>query len=97
MRWGGTIVVAPNGDKLQMPGYGIATANVAIALPVRTTEWPAGRQTATVRGVLVVAGKVHRVPFEIRPGQFFVRRLVRLKMPLQNGNHILGDNLLELV
>lgn len=58
-------------------GYDIDSEITTIALPtrkvdelhVRLAEWPAGRQTATARELLV---------FAIRPGRYFVRRLLQL-------------------
>ena len=46
-------------------------------------EWPKGRRTATVREVLVLAGKLHHVAYVIRPARSFIRRLLQLrKLPL---------------
>ena len=67
-------------------GYDIDTESMSIALPTRKVddlrarlaEWPAGRQTATVKEVLVLAGKLHHASFVIRPGRYFVRRLLQL-------------------
>ena len=42
-------------------------------------DWPAGRRTATVREVLVLAGKVQHVANMIRSGRYFVRRLPHLR------------------
>ena len=47
-------------------------------LRVQLADWPARRQTATVREVLVLAGKLHHVSFVVRPGRYFVRRLLWL-------------------
>ena len=67
-------------------GYDIDTESMAIALPTRKVDhlrarvakWTAERQSATVREVLVLAGKLHHASFVIRPGRYFVRRLLRL-------------------
>ena len=47
-------------------------------LRARAAEWTAERQSATVREVLVLAGKLHSASFVIRPGRYFVRRLLQL-------------------
>ena len=66
-------------------GYDVDTESMTIALPkkvdelrARLAEWPAGRQTATVREVLVLAGKLHHASFVIRPGRYFGRRFLQL-------------------
>ena len=67
-------------------GYYIDTESMTIAMPTRkvddlrarVAEWTAERQSATVRGVLVLAGKLHHASFVIRPGRYFVRRLLQL-------------------
>ena len=67
-------------------GYGIGTESMTIALPARkvddlyarVAEWPPERETATVKEVLVLAGKLHHASFVIRPGRYFVRRLLQL-------------------
>ena len=41
-------------------------------------EFPNGGRTATVREVLVLAGKLHHVAYVIRPGRYFVQRLFQL-------------------
>ena len=67
-------------------GHDIDTESMTIALPTRkvddlrarVAEWTAERQSATVREVLVLAGKLHRASFVIRPGRYVVRRLLQL-------------------
>ena len=57
-----------------------------IALPTRkvgdfrarVAESTAVRQSATVREVLVLEGKLHHASFVIRPGRYFVRRLLQI-------------------
>ena len=44
----------------------------------RLAEWPPHRKQATVREVLVLAGKLHHAAFVIRPGRYFVHRLLQL-------------------
>ena len=72
-------------------GYDIDTEGMTIALPARKvdelrareSEWPPGRETATVKEVLVQAGKLHRASFVIRRGRYFVRQLLQLpNLPL---------------
>ena len=41
-------------------------------------KWPSARMHATVKEVLVLAGKLHHAAFVIRPGRYFVRRLLQL-------------------
>ena len=41
-------------------------------------QWPSTRTHATVKEVLVLAGKLHHAAFVIRPGRYFVRRLLQL-------------------
>ena len=48
-------------------------------------EWPEGKRSATVRGVLVLAGSLHHVAYVKRSGKCFVRRLLRLSKPHLNG------------
>ena len=42
-------------------------------------EWPAGRCTVTVPEVFVLAGKLHHAAYVIRPGRYFVQRLLQGK------------------
>ena len=74
-------------------GYDIDTESMTIALPPRKVDdlraqvakWPVGRETATVKEVLVLAGKLHHASFVIRPGRYFVRRLLQLSNLHLNG------------
>ena len=70
-----------------MLGYDIDTESITISLPARkvvelsarlAAEWPTGRRTATVKEVLVLAGKLHHASFVIRSGRYSVRRLLQL-------------------
>ena len=69
-----------------MLGYDIDTESMNIALPARkaddlcarVAEGPPGRETATVKAVSVLAGTFHHASFVIRPGRYFVRRLLLL-------------------
>ena len=49
-------------------------------LQARLEEWWATRETTTVREVPVLAGKLHRAAFVVRPGRCFVRRLLQLNV-----------------
>ena len=59
-------------------GYDIDTESMTIALPARkvnnlrarVAEWPPEREMATVKQVLVLAGKLHHASFVIRPGWY---------------------------
>ena len=59
---------------------------MTISLPTRNTrelqelpgEWPEGKHTAMIQDVLVLAGKLHYVAYVVRPGRYFVRRLLQL-------------------
>ena len=55
-------------------------------LQERLDAWPATRETATVREVLVLARKLRHAAFVVRPGRYFVRRLLQLTMPHLNGD-----------
>ena len=82
---------APQKDML---GFDLDAEKMTIALPARKVrelrepleEWPAGRCTATVRKVLVLAEKLHHAAYVIRPGRYFVRRLLQL-----SGLHLNGQ------
>ena len=60
----------------EVMGYDIDTERMTIALPARNvhdlrTRWaeaPEGRQTATMKAVLVLVGTSHHASFVIRPG-----------------------------
>ena len=75
-------------------GFWLDTVKMSISLPDRKVkdfqerleEWPEGRKTATVREVLVLAGKLHHAAYVVRPGRYFVRRLLQL-----NKLHLSGD------
>ena len=64
-------------------GFDLDTERMTISLPARKVlelrnlleEWSAWRSTATVRELLVLAGKLHHAAYVIRPGRYFVRRL----------------------
>ena len=65
--------------------YDIDRESMTIALPTRkvdlrarVAEGTAERQSATVREVLVLVGKLHNASFVLRPGRYIVRRLLRL-------------------
>ena len=47
-------------------------------LRARRAEWPPGREEATVKEVLLLTEKLHHAFFVIRPGRYFVRRLLQL-------------------
>ena len=61
------------------------TAKMTISVPPRNIrelqqlleEWPEVRRTATVREVLVLAGKLHHVAYVIGTGRYFVLRLLQ--------------------
>lgn len=54
----------------------------------RLETWPPGRQAATVREILVVPGKRNQATFVIRPGRYFIARLLQL-----SGLHLKGEEL----
>ena len=66
-------------------GFDLDTERMTISLPGRKInekqemlqEWPEERSKATVREVLVLAGKLHHVVYVIKPGRYFVRRLLQ--------------------
>ena len=79
--------MAGRATQQEVLGYDIDTERMTIALPARegdqsrarlTAECPAGRQTATVKEVLALAGKLNHQSFVIRSGRYFVRRLLQL-------------------
>ena len=67
-------------------GYDIDTESMTIALAARkvddlrarVAECPPERETATVKEVLVLAGKLHHASFVLRPGRYLGRRLRQL-------------------
>lgn len=57
------------------------TEAITVSLPQRKVgdlveAWPPGRKTAALREVLTLAGKLHCAVDVIRPGWYFVRRLL---------------------
>ena len=79
-------------------GFDLDTERMTISLPGRKItelremlqEWPEERSKATVREVLVLAGKLHHVAYVIRPGRYFVRRLLQLSKLHLNGQEKRG-------
>ena len=59
-------------------------------LPEMLEEWPEERNKATVREVLVLAGKMHNVAYVIGPGRYFVRWLLHLSKLHLNGQEEIG-------
>ena len=70
----------------EVPGFDLDTERMTISLLGRKInelrdmlqEWTEKRNNATVREVLVLAGKLHHVAYVIRPGRYFVRRFLQL-------------------
>ena len=81
-----------------MLGFDLDTERMTISLPGRKInelremlqEWPEQRSTATVREVLVLAGKLRHVAYVIRPGPYFVRGLLKLIKLHLNGQENRG-------
>ena len=67
-------------------GVDLETERMTITVPCRKInelreilqDWRDDRNKATVREVLVLAGKLNHVVYVIRPGWYFVRRLLQL-------------------
>ena len=78
--------VTDSAPQQEVLGFDLDRDKMTISLPVRKVkelrelleEWPAGRSTATVREVLVLAGKLHHAAYVIRPGRYFVQQLLQL-------------------
>jgi len=89
---GGASTACKENDRLEdgtehvVLGWLVDTEAGTISLPEqkvqdlreRLAEWPPHRKQATVREVLVLAGKLHHAAFVIRPGRYFVHRLLQL-------------------
>ena len=71
-------------------GFDLGTEIMTISLPDRKInelremleEWPEEKNKATVREVLVLAGKLHHVAYMVRPGRYFRRYLQLSKLHL---------------
>ena len=77
-------------------GFWVDTEEMTVGLPERKLDdlrhrlgcWPPGRREATVREVLSLAGKLHHAAYVVRPGRYFVHRLLRLA-----NLHLTGEEL----
>ena len=86
--------VTDSAPQQEVLGFDLDRDKMTISLPVRKVkelrelleEWPAGRSTATVREVLVLAGKLHHAAYVIRRGTYFVHLLLQL-----SGLHLNGQ------
>ena len=78
-------------------GFDLDTERMTIPLPARKVlelrkllkKRPAGASTATVWEVLVLAAKLHHAAYVIRPGRYFVRRLLHLSR--EGGGRVSGE------
>ena len=85
--------------KQEVLGFDLDTEKMTISLPTRKVkelqevleEGPTGKSTAIVREVLVLAGKLHHAAYVIRPGRYFVRRLLQLSKLHLNGQARKGE------
>ena len=57
----------------------------------RLAVWPPHRRTAKVRDILGFAGNLQRAAYVVRPGQFFVRRLLQFSGLHLNEEELTGD------
>ena len=79
--------------QLELLGFNLDMEKLTTSLPPRNIrelqelleEGPERRRTATVRDILVLAGKLHHVSYVIRPGRPFVRWLLQLSKLRLNG------------
>lgn len=78
-----------------MLGLDLDTEIMTICLPARTIDevkeivkdWSAGRRTATVREVLMLAGKLHDEAHGLGPGWYFERWLLQPSKLHVNGQY----------
>ena len=69
-------------------GFTLNTEAMTVSLPLqklrdlqeRLEAWSTTRETATVREILVLAGKLDHAAFVVWPGRFSVRKLLQLSM-----------------
>ena len=81
-------------------GFDLDKERMTISLPARKIselqkmleDWPAGGRTAMVREVLVLKGKLRHVAYVIRPGRYFVQRLLQLSKLHLNGQEKRGGS-----
>ena len=103
---GETRVVGGDSEPQQgVLGFNLNMGKMTISLPARKIrelqelleEWSAGRRTAMVREVLGLPEKLHYVKYVIRPGRYFVRRLLQLSKLHLNGQGKRGGLSLSLI
>ena len=78
-----------------MLGLDLDTEIMTICLPTKTInevkeivkDWSAGRRTATVHEVLMLAGKLHDEAHVIGPGWYFERQLLQPSKLQVNGQY----------
>lgn len=77
------------------------TDELTVSLPIRKSkelkeklaQWTCSRETATVKGVLVLAAKLYQAALVARPGRCFMRRLLQLCELHLNGDEVkIGGN-----